>query len=37
MNEKLTFEQALINRLDVLAELLDRIARALEDKENTDD
>ena len=37
MNEKLTFEQALIDRLDVLAELLDRLACALEDKENTDD
>ena len=34
----LTFEQALIDRLDIIAEMLERIANALEnDEEDTDD
>ncbi len=37
MKEGLTFEQALIDRLDVLAELLERIAQALEDEVDDDD
>ena len=37
MKEELTFEQALIDRLDVLAELLERIALALEDEVNNSD
>lgn len=35
-HKHLTFEQALIERLDVIAEMLERIANVLEDKEDTD-
>lgn len=35
-SERLTFEEALIDRLDVIGELLERIASALERSETYD-
>lgn len=36
-NKLLTFEEALIDRLDNIGELLERIALALEEKDEDDD